>query len=314
MTYDVLVIGEVLVELSTTGPLLAGDDLRLGFSGDALNVAAAAAAAGARTGLLARVADDELADGLFLRVAELGIDHALLKRVSGQHGIYFVTADPSGSREFVYARRGSAGSMLEPADLDGVDVAGAGAVVASGVACAISESARATVLAAADLATRFIYDPNLRLRLTTAEQATEDLRAVAPHAALVTPAAPLETRLLLGTEDPVAAAAACRELGAAAAAVTCGADGVVVNTGDGPLKVPAVLAPQVVDQTGAGDNFVGTVAARLVAGDPLDLAAALGCAAASLSLLGRGGTGHVPTLEAIRAHLATPRTPEQVRR
>lgn len=303
MTYDVLVLGEVLVELSTAGPLRSGTDLRLGFSGDALNVAAAAAAAGARTGLLARVADDELADGLYERVAELCVDTALLRRVPGQHGVYLVTADPGGSREFVYVRRGSAGSTLQPEDLDRVDVAGAGAVVASGITCALSAPAMATVLIAARRATRFVYDPNLRLRLTTADEARSVLRELAPHAALVTPAAPVETRLLLGTEDAAAAAVACRELGAAAAAVTCGPHGALVDTGDGPRLLPGVPPARLVDQTGAGDVFVGTVAARLVAGDPLELAAALGCAAASLSLSGQGGTGHVPTLEEARAHL-----------
>lgn len=304
MNYDVLVIGEVLVELSTTGPLRTGTDLRLGFSGDALNVAAAAAAAGARTGLLACIADDELGDGLVARVAALDVDTALIRRVPGQHGVYVVTADPGGRREFVYVRNGSAGSTLQPEDLDGLAVAGAGVVVASGVTCAISDSARATVLAAARRASRFIYDPNLRQRLTRIEQARSALVEIAPHAALVTPAAPGETRLLLDTEDPIVAAAACRGLGAAAAVVTCGPDGVVVDAGAGPLALPAVPARRLVDQTGAGDSFVGTVAARLVAGDPLELAAALGCAAASLSLSGQGGTGHVPTLAETRAHLA----------
>ncbi|PZS19575.1 MAG: 2-keto-3-deoxygluconate kinase, partial [Pseudonocardiales bacterium] len=304
VSYDVLVLGEVLVELSTSGPLRSGAELRLGFSGDALNVAAAAAAAGARTGLLARMADDELSDELCDRVAQLGVDTALLRRVSGEHGVYFVTADPDGSREFVYVRRGSAGSTLQPADLTGIDVAGAGAVVASGITCAVSDSAWATVQAAAQQASRFIYDPNLRRRLTTVDEARAMLGELAPFAALVTPAAPGETRLLLGTDDPGVAAAACRQLGAAAAMVTCGSDGVVLDSGAAPRRVPAVPPERLVDQTGAGDNFVGTVAARLVAGDPLELAAALGCAAASLSLSGQGGTGRVPTLAQTRAKLA----------
>lgn len=305
MSYDVLVIGEVLVELSTSGPLRSGTDLRLGFSGDALNVAAAAAAAGARTGLLARVADDELADGLFERVAELGVDTTLLKRVAGQQGVYIVTVDPGGDQEFVYVRSGSAGSTLEPGDLDDIDVLGAGAVVASGITCALSARAQATVLRAAQRASRFVYDPNLRLRLTTADQARVALREIAPYAALVTPAAPLETRLLLDTDDPAAAAAACRTLGATAVAVTCGPDGVILDSGAGPTHLPAVPAQRLVDQTGAGDSFVGTVAARLVAGDPLETAVRLGCAAASLSLVGQGGTGRVPSLAETRAHAAS---------
>jgi 2-dehydro-3-deoxygluconokinase len=79
---------------------------------------------------------------------------------------------------------------------------------------------------------------------------------------------------------------------------------VLVDEGDGPRRLPAVPPERLVDQTGAGDSFVGTVAARLVAGDSLEAAAALGSAAASLSLSGQGGTGYVPRLARTRTHLA----------
>jgi len=48
---DVLVIGEILVEFSSTEPLDAGTALTLNFSGDALNSAAAAAAAVLASGI-----------------------------------------------------------------------------------------------------------------------------------------------------------------------------------------------------------------------------------------------------------------------
>jgi 2-dehydro-3-deoxygluconokinase len=70
------------------------------------------------------------------------------------------------------------------------------------------------------------------------------------------------------------------------------------------IEVPVIPAPVVVDQTGAGDSFAGTVAARLALGDDLVDAVRLGVAAASLSVGGLGGTGHVATLEETRAHAA----------
>jgi 2-dehydro-3-deoxygluconokinase len=57
-----------------------------------------------------------------------------------------------------------------------------------------------------------------------------------------------------------------------------------------------------VDQTGAGDAFVGTLTARMVLGDALPVAARYGAAAASLVVGGKGGTGFIPTLEQTRAH------------
>ena len=60
----------------------------------------------------------------------------------------------------------------------------------------------------------------------------------------------------------------------------------------------------VLDQTGAGDAYVGTLSARLVLGDDLVFAARQAAAASSLVVGSRGGTGYVPTLDQIRQHLA----------
>ncbi len=79
--FDVLVLGEILVELSAPEPLRSARSFDLSFSGDALNAAAAAAAAGAAVGLLACVGDDDLGEALIDRVRELGIDTSLLRRV-----------------------------------------------------------------------------------------------------------------------------------------------------------------------------------------------------------------------------------------
>jgi 2-dehydro-3-deoxygluconokinase len=303
MSYDVVVVGEILVELASDVPLADGVPLTLGVSGDVVNAAAAAAAAGARTALLARIADDELGDVIEERLAGLGIDTALVRRVPGQQGAYLVHADPAGGREFVYLRRGSAGSTLSQSDVAAAGLEAAGAVLTTGVTAALSDSARAAVLEAAHRASCLVYDPNFRSRLTTAEEAAGVLRAVAPRARVVTPAAPGESAALLDTEDPEQAARILLGLGAQAVVVTRGADGALVADASGLRQVPAVPAPRLVDQTGAGDSLAGTLTARLVLGDSLDEAVRLGTAAASLVLGGRGGTGYVPTLAELRAHL-----------
>lgn len=300
---DVLVLGEILVELTAREPLRAGTMLRLGFAGDALNVAAAAAAAGATVGLLARVPDDELGVELVNRVAELGVRTDLLLPTAAPHGLYLHHTDPSGTREFIYARRGSAGSTLSAADLPAALVGSARVVVGSGVTCALSETAFAAVLAAARAARCFVYDPNWRPRLVDAAGARAHLRALAPYARLVTPAWPRETTALLGDADgssPEAACARLRALGAGAVALTRGADGVLLDEGGTVWDVPAFHVDRVVDQTGAGDVLVGTVAARLAEGDDLVDAVRVGVAAAALSLQGEGGTGHLGDLADVR--------------
>jgi 2-dehydro-3-deoxygluconokinase len=301
--FDVVVMGEILLEVATDVPFGHGVPAQLGISGDALNVAAAAAAAGARVGLLSVLTDDDLGRAIAARAAELGICTDLLKFRTGQQGVYLVHSDPEGQREFTYARSGSVGSSLGPDDVDPAVFAAAGAVVAGGIACAISESSRAAVLKAAGVAKRFVFDPNFRPRLTSAQDATAALLQLGPRSHLVTPSYPGETSALLACSTPAEAATKLRGLGAANVAVTCGAQGIQLE-GEGldSTWIDSIPAPSVVDQTGAGDAFVGTLTARMVLGDSLPQAATYGAAAASLVVGGKGGTGLIPTFEQTRAH------------
>ena len=301
--FDVGVMGEILVEVATPGASAPGGPAPRGTPGHAHTVAPAAAAAGARVGLLSVLTDDDLGKAIAARVIELGISPDLLAFRTGQQGVYLVHCDPDGQREFSYARSGSVGSSLGPDDVDPAVFSAAGAVVAGGIACAISVSSRAAVLKAAGLARRFVFDPNFRPRLTSVEDATAVLLELAPRTFLVTPSFPGETSALLGCSTAAEAAAKLRSLGAAHVAVTCGAEGIQLEgEGQDGTWIDAIPAPAVVDQTGAGDAFVGTLTARTVLGDTLPEAARYGAAAASLVVGGKGGTGFIPALEQTRAH------------
>jgi 2-dehydro-3-deoxygluconokinase len=265
---DVLVLGEVLVELTAPVALREADALRLSCSGDALNAAAAAAAGGASVALVSVVGDDELGERILEFAGARGIDTTYVRRRAEPNGVYFAGA----GGEFVYARRGSAGSTLGPEDV--ARVPPARALVVSGITQALSESCAAAVDAAVSAAGGdVVYDPNFRARLTTARAARSALERVAPHATLVTPSCPDDARALLGTADPATAAARLRELGAAAVAVTLGARGLYVDAGGEPLHLPPAAPPRIVDTTGAGDVLAGT---------------------AARSLAGPGGTGWLP--------------------
>ncbi len=305
MDYDVIVIGEVLLEVSTETAFRHGTHAVLGYSGDALNAAAAAAAAGAHVGLLSRVGDDEVGQGILARVAELGVDTELITRAPEHNGCYVMRTDPSGARAFAYLRRGSAASALSPDDVRRANIRRARYVLTSGITAALSDTAREAVGYAKEHANAFVYDPNFRPALADASTAAETLRSVSAGAALVTPSHPAETSALLGCDNPEEAARRLRAWGAHAVAATCGAAGVLVDGGDETSRwLPVVPAPLVVDQTGAGDTFVGTVTARLARGDDLTAAVQLGLASASLSVGGRGGTGRIPTLAESREHLS----------
>ena len=283
---DVLVLGEVLVELTAPVALREADTLRLSCSGDALTAAAAAAAGGASVALVSVVGDDELGERILSFAGARGIDTTYVRRAAEPNGVYFAGA----GGEFVYARRGSAGSTLRPDDV--ARVPPARALVVSGITQALSASCAAAVdLAVSIVGGHVVYDPNYRARLATVGEARAALERIAPHTSLITPSCPDDTRALLGTSDPVVAASRLRELGAGAVAVTMGSRGVYVDAGGQQLHLPPARPGRIVDSTGAGDVLAGTAAARLALGD--DLLDALRCAvdAAARSLAGPGGTG-----------------------
>lgn len=310
MTAPVIALGEVLVELRTTQPLRTADAFQLSYSGDVLNAAAAAAAAGAHTTLFSVVGADELGDAILDRARELGVAVDRVLRAPQSNGLYLLSADVVGDREFVYWRAGSAGSTLSAAHVEAAAdlFAAAAGLVVSGITMAISASARAAALTAmrlvADAGGVVTFDPNVRPKLTSSADARAVFAAAAPLATVVTPSCPTDARLLFDTDDPKLVAERCLELGASAVTVTCGARDVLVADGSAPRVVPVPSNPDPVDATGAGDVFAGTLTARLAARDELPGAARLAAAAASLSVSGLGGTGHIPTLDETRALLA----------
>jgi ribokinase len=86
---------------------------------------------------------------------------------------------------------------------------------------------------------------------------------------------------------------------AATTVVTLGARGAVALVGDRLIEIPGVRA-RVVDTTGAGDCFIGTLAACLATGASLESGLAFANAAASICVERRGAGPSMPTLQEIR--------------
>jgi ribokinase len=101
----------------------------------------------------------------------------------------------------------------------------------------------------------------------------------------------------------VAACERLRSQGARAVVATLGARGAIVVSAESATAVPAFPA-DIVDTTGAGDCFVGALAARLTQGATPPEAVRYASAAASCSVEKLGAAPSMPTAEAVAARLA----------
>ncbi len=108
---------------------------------------------------------------------------------------------------------------------------------------------------------------------------------------------------LTAKSSRAAIADACRSLGVPVVVATLGDRGLILVSPEGVTALPAFKA-KVVDTTGAGDCFVGALAARLSAGDRLIEAARYANAAAACSVERLGATPSMPTPKEVARRLA----------
>jgi len=113
----------------------------------------------------------------------------------------------------------------------------------------------------------------------------------------------LPIRSTTGVRKIATACQALRAKGVRSVIATLGAKGLVVVGAEDTNVIPGLKA-KVVDTTGAGDCFVGALAARLSLGDSLVAAARYANAAASCSVEKLGASPSMPTTEEVAARLA----------
>lgn len=302
MTYDLIALGEPMIEFNQTRPGVP--EYHQGFGGDTSNAAIAAARQGARVAYLTRIGDDDFGRLLLELWQREGVATEHIVHDPDAHtGIYFVAHGPDGHR-FTYMRAGSAASRMTPENMPLAPIARAHWLHVSAISQAISPNACDTVAAAIELArangVRVSYDANLRLRLWPLERAKTVIEQTISRTDLFLPSVD-EAQTLSGALGIGHIFEWCFSHGARTVVLKCAADGAwVAERGGMPQHVPAKQVSPV-DATGAGDCFDGSLIARLAAGDSLLDAVKYANVAAALSTQGWGAIEPIPHADQVLA-------------
>lgn len=293
-------IGEGLVELAA-GPDSA--QVTLGFGGDAANICVMAARLGAPARLAGRIGADAMGDRLLAFWRAQGVDvSGVLRDPGAATGLYLNEPTPSGDHRFTYWRTGSAGSRLEPADLDNEFFTGLGALVITGVTLAVSSTSAATArhaverARAADTIVAHVLNHRPALGGEPGEQA-----ALARSSDILIASAE-DAQAVFGVADVVVLAELLAG-GPTELVVSDGPRPAVLATADGCVRQPV---PQVAvrNAAGAGDALAAAYLAARLGGLGPSTGLAWGVAAATLSVEREGCASSYPTAEETRELVA----------
>jgi sugar/nucleoside kinase (ribokinase family) len=236
--------------------------------------------------IVSKVGED-FPDEYLIFLSRSGVDISHLRMVRGAKTTRFRLTYRNAERELVLQARAEDIGLV---DVEAVDLSGKVAVVGpviGEVTLEALESIRSrAALTAVDLQGYLrSAKPKEVVKLVKSEQA---LRALG--SADIVHADAEEARVLTGME-PARAAEWMAARGPKAVLVTMGYTGAYVAAEGRLLYVPAMQPEQVVDTTGAGDIFLTVFALERARGTPLEEAAAMAAAAASLRVERQGFDG-----------------------
>jgi fructokinase len=296
-----LVCGEALVDLV---PLPGEDALfRAVCGGSPYNVAIGLARLGAPTQFLGRLSSDGNGRRLANRLAQNGVDLALVASGGLPTTLACVLPPEPGRYDVGYAfyLEGTSGAVLLPEDFPAALSPAIRLVHFGSFSALLPGSGRLIRDFAAHSGRIVSYDPNIRPTVTPdREAAWPDIAACVASADIVK-LSDADAAWLYPGRPPEDVAAELLRLGPSVVAITLGPEGALVATQAGQVSVPG-LETAVVDTVGAGDTFMaaflwdlgtrGLLSSRdaLAAASQQELTqvASLACRAASIVCARRG--------------------------
>ncbi len=298
--YDLLVLGEVLVEFRCDCNIALCDSYQKDIGGSDVYVAATAARLGSNVSFLSSIARDPFHGLIRERFLSQGIniDHVVTR--DGFNGIYFVSSRNQLDREYLFHRPGTTAAYISPSMVYDNLLQDSKIVYAGSELQSASKAARHAVFKAFHGAhindVMVAYDPNLRLHRWSLDDAKESLWSVLPLLDVILPSSPDESKALFGYERPLDVIGFLWDRGVSIVAVKMGNGGCMIGY-DG--KVEEFTPPHVPESVNhvalIGSAFNGAFLHSIARGHDPFTAAQLANSVALFKGLSGDGISSLPT-------------------
>ena len=259
---DLVTFGESMVVFNpqSNGPLRYVNTFEKTVGGAESNVATALAKLNHTVGWFSKLSNDEFGRYLISTIRGEGVDTSrVILDENNSTGIIFKEYYQRSNPNVYYYRKNSAASTISPDDIDEEYIKSAKILHLTGITPVLSESAREAVYKAIEIAKAndvlISFDPNVRLKLWTVDEAKKVLIDIANKADIIMPGLD-EAELLLGITDKDEVCDYFLNKNAKIVAVKLGADGCYIKTKDQSYLAPGYdVSDMIVDTVGAGDGF-----------------------------------------------------------
>ncbi|MDB5054077.1 MAG: phosphomethylpyrimidine kinase family protein [Bacilli bacterium] len=258
---DVVTIGEsmVLFQPLTSGSLAYAPLFTKSIAGAESNVAIGLTRLGMKVRWISRLGMDPFGNQILSTLAGEGIDvSAVTRDPLWPTGIYFKEFTGFGDPNIYFYRKLSAASHFTPDALNSQWFEGARHLHVTGIMPALGAQTTETVKEAMKLARKqgmtISFDPNLRRKLWSEEQAREVLLSMVPLCDYFLPGIE-EAEFLVGDRNELEYGKIFLDQGVKVVAMKLGERGSLGFYGNESIKAEPVVVSTVVDTVGAGDAF-----------------------------------------------------------
>lgn len=302
---DVLSIGETMVVFSPNevGPMRYANSFTTHIAGAETNTLIGLEKLDIKTGWISQLGNDELGHKIlsFVRGEGINVDSVTLTE-EAPTGIFLKEKVRQDQTRVHYYRKGSAASLMTLSNIDKDYVAQFKYLYVTGITPALSESCKETtfhlISIAKELNLKIIFDPNLRLKLWTEDEARETLLKMISLSDIVLPGIS-EGEFLFNEKSEEKIAQNIIERGASTVVVKLGSKGAYYHNKNHTGYAKASKNIEVVDPVGAGDGFAAGFIAGYIEGLPIHEAVEQACNAGALVTTVKGDVEGLPSKEEI---------------